>query len=448
MYTKGVADFILATNFNRLPSNVITKAKLAILDTLGVSIVARDTKSAQCILRVVLAMGGKKESTLLGVGKKVPTILATLANSVLANACDMDDGTMVPEGHLGHFGATVIPSAISVAEASAATGRDLIEAIVVGYEIAIRTGSILLGMLRIMTSGPINSYGAAATAGKLLHLNAKELADAFAIVEVHNLVGIRSGDFDALIQAGGFKHWGMAKEGIGWSTMTGVAAAFLAREGFSGLIPVYDRPDINQAVLNDLGKEYKMLRNYHKAYSGCRYTHAILDGVLALIQRHHLIADDISKVIIGVSSTVTQLNVRRPSCIEEAQMSVPFLIGVAVLEGKVTPTEVNENRLNDKAILNLVDKVELEVDSTIDTLWPVKFGAVVKIKTKNGQTHETRIDSPKGDVEDPFTADELKEKFMSLSVSVLGEKRARQVLQCVDNLENVSNVKELIRLVI
>lgn len=447
MDSKDVANFVLQARFDKLPSEVIVWAKLAILDVLGASIAAHDTKSAESVRRTIQLLGGKPESTLLGGGKKAPAPLAALAFSTLAGACDIDDGIMGPEGHLGHLGGMVIPAALCVAESEGSTGRELLEAVVVGYEIAIRTGSILVGKLEVMTTGPIGCYGAAAAAAKLLRLGQKEIVDTFAIAEAHNLAGIRGSDVPIFMELGGFERWGMVKEAWGWGTFTGVMAAYLAREDFTGHISIFDRPDIDQAIISDLGIEYRFLKNYYKPYSACRYTHAALDGVFELMGKHQLDANDISKVIVGSSNIAITLNVRRPPSIEQAQYSIPFLIGSAIVDGEVTPKQVNQKRLGDTAILKQADKVELEVDPDIDALFPAKFGAVVEIVTKDGQIHKARVDNPKGSPENPFTDLDLKEKFRNLASAAYSKDKVDQVIKCVEDLDRLDEVTELVNLV-
>ncbi len=452
MNTEAVSTFIRNAELNSFPDEVIAHAKLAILDTLGVSLAARQirARSAGIVEKLVVEMGGQDEATLLWSGFKAPAPLAALANSVLASACDMDDGVMGSEGHLGHIAGMVVPAALCVAESRRASGKAFLEAVVAGYEIAVRTGSILVGMLGIQTCGTVGSYGVAASAAKLLDLGIEETGNCLSIVEGHTMAGIRNIDIGALLGLGGFERWGMIKESMGWGSIIGVIAALLARHGFTGHYSLYDRSDIDHALLGDLGKKYRIGQNYFKCHSSCRNTHATIDGVLDLVTAHGLRADDIDKVIVESNSILTLFNVHQPAGIEQAQYSIPFLVGAAILEGAVTPEQVNEERLSDRAILKIADRVEIRVNPEIEAQ-PIKFGSVgtiVKITTRDDLTYETRVDIPRGDFHKPLSADALKGKFRSLSHGVLGTEQSEKVIDCIEQLEKINSIEELILLVV
>ncbi len=444
MNTRDVANFALITSFDKLPSSVVAKAKICTLDILGGAIAAHDTKSANSVRRAIRKMGGIEESTPIGLGVKVPAPLAAWSNSILANALDIDDGNDAPTGHAGHHGAVVVPASLSVAESNGSSGRSFIEAVVVGYEVGIRAGYILSAVGAPV--GPMGSFGAAAASAKLLQLNKEETTNALSIVDAHNPIGSVA---VLPTKTLGFPVGGMTKEKLGWAALAGVVAAILAQEGFTGPGSIYDNQDIDQALLGSMGKEYKILEVYHKPYSSCRLTHAGLDGLLKLIRTYHLCAQDIIKVTVETSSIATRLNNYQPHTMEEAEFSAPFVIGALLVDGEVGPEQISEKRLGDKAILDQAKKVKLEVNPEIDAAKNTsgRDQAIVKIETKDGKTHETRVDDVKGGIGNPFTDDELRDKFRTLSTKRLGERRTEEVIKFVDNLENLSNIRELMGLV-
>jgi len=442
MDTKDVANFIVTTSFDKLPTNVVAKAKMCVLDILGGSLAAHETKSANCVRRVVQKMGGREESTLIGIGVKVPAPLAAWANSILASALDIDDGFFTPTYHIGHHGSIVVPASLSMAECEGSSGKSFVEAVVVGYEVGIRAGYILTSLYLpgIGPAGAVGCYGAAAASAKLLHLNREETINALHIVHDHNpfpVTGVPS------------RTGGMTKERVGWATLTGVCAALLAQEGFTGKASIYENSPPHE-ILTSLGTEYELLNVYYKPYCSCRVTHCALDGLSKLIQEYNLVAEDVVSVTIISSPYAMALNNYEPDSIEEAQFSIPFTIGAMLVNGKVGPEQVNERTLGDKAILDQAKKVKLELDPTYDALQegsgPGAIRAIVKIETKD-RTYETLIDNAKGSPENPFTADELRDKFRSLSTSLLGKRRTEEVIKCVNNLENLSNMRELVELV-
>jgi 2-methylcitrate dehydratase PrpD len=444
--TKDIARFVVTTSFDKLPINVVAKAKMCTLDIIGGSLAAIETKSANAVRRVVQKIGGIKESTLLGVGVKVPAPLAAWSNSIMASALDIDDGSYAPTGHAGHHGALMVPTGLSIAESKGSSGRNYIEAVVAGYEVGIRAGYIISSMPGGGAGGPMGSYGAAVVSAKLLQLNEEEIINALGIVNEHNPTGrvvtLPKGTLPRIK--------GMPKEKIGWSVLTGVVATLLAQEGFTGPNSIYDHQDVKQELLSSLGKEYKILEVYPKRYTCCRGMHPALDGLFELIGKHNLNAEDIMKVILEGSTFLAKVLVNYPPrSMEEAEFSTPFAIGAALAYGKVGPDQISEQSLGDKAILDQANKVELVVHPEMEAA--KQSGgynqAIVKIKTKDGKTYKTRIENTRGNPKNPFTNDELIDKFKSLTVRLLGKQGTDAVIKCVDNLENLSDIKELVTLV-
>jgi len=390
-----------------------------------------------------MRIGGREESTLIGVGVKVPAPLAAWANSVLASALDIDDGSLAPTGYAaGHHGAIVVPASLCVAESKGLSGKSFIEAVVVGYEVGIRAAYILSSLPGRHLAGPMGSYGATAASAKLLQLSKEEIANALGIVHVHNPTGSA---FETTV---GTLRMAMTKESVGWATLTGIFAVLLAQQGFTGPGSIYQNLHADQTLLSSLGREYETLKVYHKLYCSCRGTHPALDGLFRLMQKYNLSAEDIIKVKVGSRSTAKRLYDYRPYSIEQAQYSIPFVLGAALVDGKVGPEQMNERRLDDKAILDQARKVQLEVNPTINALQAMGAErAIVKIETKDGRIYETRVNNLKGSIENPLTEDELREKFRYLSTKLLGEQRTEEVIRCIDNLENLRDITDLVELV-
>lgn len=443
MDTKSVANFILAVNFEELPQDVVAQVKRCTLDALGATIAAHNTKTVRIVGDLVRrSTGTVKEATLIGFGLQASLDKATLLNSTMATVLDTDDGCISPVGHLGHVGGCVIPAALAVAEHENSTGEAFIEAVVAGYEVFLRTGWMLCDpkIKKIPSSGTPGAYGVAAAVGKLLKLTREEMVNALGIAEGCAPV-MKGGSFRTILGT-----VPITKEFMSWGAMSGMTAALLARGGFTGPSTIYDAPHYDRSCLDSLGKNYEMLNMYFKPYCACRYTHATLDVVLELVKKQGLSPDDILNITVGVSSAASWLRSTRPTIIEDAEYSFPFLIGVALVYGEVGPKQVSEDRLNDKAVFEQADKVKVEVNEAIEDLLPGKFGAVVTIETRDGKKRQVKRDFPKGDLEDPLSDKELEEKFRRWVTTVIDSERAEKVLGSVRNLENADSINKLIEL--
>ena len=437
MSTRAVADFVAELAFEKLPAEVVVQAKKAIRDIMGVSIAAHGDRAVQAARRMAVARGGKEESTVIGIGLKLPCEMAAFVNAVMASTLDMDDGSMGLSGHLrahrGHPGGIVIPGSLAIAEREGATGKALIEAVVAGYEVALAT-AWMIG--ETVLAGRTGTYGAAAAAAKLLGLSIDEIVNTLNIAEAH---------CPAPTYAFIWHQTDMTKEAPAWAAMTGVTAALLAQAGFNGAPTIYDLPDSDKKPIDALGKEWEILGIYRKLYSGCRVAHAPIDGVLEIVKEHSLDADSITMVKIGCSSQKSlKMSNYRPANIWQAQYSLPFAIGSAIVDGEVGPEQMAENRLGDELILRHADKVKLVADSEVDALLPDIFGGRVEVKTKDGRRFQAFKRYPKGEPENPLSEEELVEKFRRLVTGVIGANKAEELAMLFERLEKLDNIEELV----
>jgi 2-methylcitrate dehydratase PrpD len=440
MSTKDVANFIVDMHFDKLPRSVVKQAKIAIQDTLGVALAAYKDRAVVAARRVAVGMNGREESTLIGIGKKVPCNIAAWVNAVMASTLDMDDGAWGTTGHKGHLGGVVIPCSLAIAERQNAKGKDLIEAVAIGYEVGLRTGHMMAKTVNYpVVSGTPGTYAAAAAAAKLLKLDQKKIVDALGISEAHS----------PWYRGEAFYPVSMTKEAMGWGAITGVSAALLAMEGFGGRRTIFDLPNYDRKPLQTLGKEWEILTLYFKPYSACRFCHSSIDGVMLLFRKHNISLDDISKIIVGVPSIRIAENFAnyRPATIWQAQYSIPFTVGAALADGEVGPEQIAENRLRDKLILGLADRVKLVVDPEVEGLGQAVLASRINIETKEGNSFEIFISFPRGGPENPLGEDELAGKFRKLTTMAMGPDKTEDLIKSLDRLEDIGNINELMKII-
>jgi len=435
MSSRNVANFITAATFDRLPPEVVTQAKVAIRDHLGALLAARGDRAVAAASRVAMAMGGREEATLLDAGIKVPCNLAAMVNTTMTSTLDMDDGAYRPIGHLVHAGRVVVPTSLAVAERRNASGKDLIEAVVIAYEVTLRAGWLIRLWGTVAPAGMAGNYGAAAATAKLLGLSTEETVHALGIAEAHCLYPSRA-EF--------LKKKTMTKDSAGWGAMTGVTAALLAQAGFEGPDTIFDLPEYNQEPLETLGREWEILRLYFKPHSSCRFTHAPVDGVFELMKKYRIGAGDLAKVTVGVASGAMIMVDYRPATTWEAQFSIPFAIGAALADGEVGPGQIAESRLGDETILSQADKVEVVASPEVDALRPGMVPARVKITTTDGREFETWVPHPRGAPENPLSEEELSGKFRKLATRAIGADRTEDLSQCLDGLEDLADINQLV----
>jgi 2-methylcitrate dehydratase PrpD len=194
-----------------------------------------------------------------------------------------------------------------------------------------------------------------------------------------------------------------------------------------------------------LGKEWEILGLYFKVYSMCRSGHSAIDGVIEIAREHKVNVNDISQITIGTTpKRGGRMANYRPANIWQAQYSIPFAIGAALVDGEVGPRQMAEDRLEDREILRQADKVKFVADDEVGALFPGARAAKVEVEMQDGRKFQTFIQRPKGDPENPHTEDELKEKFMKLVSQMIGTRRAEDLYMCLEKIEKLDNVKELV----
>jgi len=437
-----------------LPDAVRAAVPGLLLDYLGNVIGGSATDSGRTVQRFLVAQGLRGPATAWGAGAQ-PVQYAALANGVAAHGLEMDD-TYQP-GSL-HPGVTVFSAALAALEASDLGARavaSFIPAVVAGYEVVCRVGAALdpaphydRGFHPTATAGV---FGAVVAAGLIFGLDEETL--------VHGL-GIAGSTSAGLMEFLADGSW-TKRFHAGWAAHSGVLAARLAESGFTGPATVFEgrhgflhayAPDPRPDLLTDqLGDEFQILRTSVKAHACCRYKQAPIDGILQILRREGLSAADVDRVTIGVLTAAWELiaapdeQKRNPHTVVDAQFSMPYGAAVAVLYGNASPSEYTPALLRDAEVRRMMSRVDCVHDSALDRDFPERWPATVAILTRQGRTYSTRIDYPKGDPENPLTADELAAKFRTLTRDALKLDEQQQVTQAATGLLTADGPARLVR---
>jgi 2-methylcitrate dehydratase PrpD len=208
-----------------------------------------------------------------------------------------------------------------------------------------------------------------------------------------------------------------------------------------------DQVDLSLATA-ELGAKFLSGETNIKPYACCASAHSAIDGVFELKAKHWFLPSDVEKVVVKASGVV-QVQCGFPYKavgVVEAQMSLQFIVAVALLEGAALLEQFSEAKIKDPGVFDLARRVEIVVDSDMDALYPARYANKVEVILKNGQRFETRIDFPRGSVERPMTFTEVAEKFRSLASHAVTTERAEQIIETVDKLETLDNIQQLTRL--
>lgn len=440
MISQRLADYICNLKYTDLPDEVIEITKLSFLDWLGSALAGAGKEAGQMVYAVVEDIGGTPQATLIPSLRKSSCLNAALVNGAVSHIVELDD---VHKASILHAAAAIIPAALAAAEKIGASGEELITAIVAGYEVGIRIGEAVTPSHYYYwhNTGTCGTFGAAAAAGKILGLNRDQMVHALG-----NAGTQAAGLWEFLADGAMSKHLHPGK-----AAMNGLLAALLAARGFTGASKILEGAkgfckatareyDLNK-ITDGLGQSYKILENSFKIHASCRHTHPGLDLVIALAKQFDLTPGQVEKIVVktyGIALDIT--GNYQPNSLYAAKFSLPFCVALGLKKRKAGLAEFNEAALEDKEIRELMSRVELVQDPEIEALYPEQWPAIVEIYCSDNRVYTERTNFPKGDPENPVTAEELSVKFRELAGIRLKPEEAERLLQKALKMENIQNI--------
>ncbi|WP_295854476.1 MmgE/PrpD family protein [Tardiphaga sp.] len=449
--TATLAAYVVNLKFDDIPQEVLERAKVLTLDYLGSTIRARrDSESTPALLKMLeaLSLDGAGEATVFGDSRTWTPAIAALLNGALGHSLDFDDTHA--DSSL-HPSAPVVPAAFAVGEMVGASGKQVLTAIVAGYEVCCRLGNALdptshyaRGFHPTATAG---TFGAAAAAGKLFGLSQAQLISAFGVSGSQ-----AAGSLQFLVNGAWNKRYQ-----VGASAMNGVIAATLARndflgatesvEGKHGLLVGYSDNAHPEMAVAGLGSVYETMKIGVKPYPSCRYTHAALDALIAMRREHNLTPDQVKRVEIGlhrngITLTGDAATKRHPSSIVGGQFSMFFTGALALEQGSFGWDDYA--KLGDSAINTLADRFDVVQDERLEGKRH-PFGARVSITTTDDSLHERIYADPSGEPSSFPDAQAMAQKFLQLARPVLngGAEKFADAILSLERFDRVATATAL-----
>ena len=445
--TKELVEFITSIHFAALPEEVAETAKMSVLDTVGVALYGSKTPASLAVAEFVKECGCVAESVVWGHGWRSSAPYAALINGTSAHGIEMDD-------HGGvfniHCSPAVVAAALAVWEKTHSNGKDVIAAVVAGYEVAFRLSDALLGSCQLRFHGsPIKSlFGATVAAGRLLGLDNTAMLNAMGI---------------AGSMASGLREWANDPKGTmvkrfnggGWPAHNGVLAALLALKGLSGpgtilegergvcrAFGIEKEPRIEK-LTEDLGKHYMIMQRCIKPYAACAVLLASVDCVKKMKSTYKIESGEIDRIRIGCSRKSFDMhNSKEPESIMAAQYSMPFVTALAFFENLSDVSVWDDQALCRQDVKDLVKKIDMYIDEELEkTYQETNYygGTKMTIRLKDGQEHKAWVKYAKGTLENPATAEDIREKFNVLAGHILPARKVTVVSQFINNLEDQQN---------
>jgi 2-methylcitrate dehydratase PrpD len=441
--SQQLADFVATTGFDDVPAAVTERMKTYLLDTLAAGFLGSQLPWSRIVHDAERDRGSAGACSVFGAATAMAPASAAFVNGTMVGGFEAEHSA-----HTAHPGGTVPPAALAAAEAAHASGRDLMLACVLGYEVVCRIGNAQTrlvedqrGFHNPASNGPFSS---AAAVGKVIGLNPERQLNAFGIA------GSMSGGLIEFAWNGA-----MTKRlHIGLANRAGIEAAYLARRGFTGPETVLEgdfgylhafSPAPKPGLLTeDLGSTWMTLDMKIKPYAA----HGTVQAVIAALQEfkaaHPVNPTEITEVKVK-ASTARMLQKRflsaTPRTLLQAQLSMPFVIAVTLFRDLSDPLQFDESTLTDEGIAKLAAAVTWEEIETEDPAF-----AYLEIAS-GGTTHELFAGDYRGSPTMPARWDDVVDKFRRYSQHVLSLERQQRVITTIHSLDTLEDVGDLMTLV-
>jgi aconitate decarboxylase len=446
--TRDLAAFAAGLAFDGIPPEVVQRAKLCLLDGIGVCLHGAALPWTAIVQDMVIAEGGNGAVSIWGRGKRTSWSQAVLANSTAGHAFEMDD---IHKDSVLHPNSITVPIALGYAEMQGGlTGRDVLTAIVAGYEVGARVGNAATTQLFLNGFHPQGTSGtfvAAATAGKLHGLSATEMQHAFGT----------AGSFASGLMAA--QEGAMVKRlHCGRAAQSGVYAALLAQRGFTGITDVLEapyggflsslsrQPDMDR-LTRGLGREWETLQVGFKMYPCVTSIHTALDALQALMLAHDLRAEDIAAIDVGVGH-MTYVHTAwpyKPAGITAAQMNMFFGLATMARNRAVTANDYVEDCLADPNLLDFMSRINVVEDPEINARGPsARHACRMTITTRTGESLQKDVYDRRGSPENPVDQAALETKFRGNIRHRLTDEQAERVMALVASFERLESTEDLV----
>ncbi len=436
--TQRLGEHVTRLKYDDLPIEVIQQTKKLILDALGGQVACSILENGRLIIQFGQSLGGQAEASVLGSNYKTSAINAAMINGTLGHGDEIDESLE----EAGHASAVIVPAALACGEKERASGKDMIAAVVAGYDIAGRLANAGFSMSRGFSNNASDFWGVA-TGCNILKLKVSEARIAF------GLAALNSGGFYDL----GSEARHMAKSLTkGLSCRNGVTAALLAKMGYDGPKTVFDGnnnvlSDIagenydQGELIKDLGKKFLIMTTCLKLYSAGHPIHAPAYGLLKILEREGIRAEDIKSIIARQPGDEKRIVDNR----DMPEITIQYCLAVAAFDHQLTWDQYTPERVKDPKVLNLKSRVTSVHDPKLDERKKITkaHSAEVDVETNDGRKFTERVDYPPGDPGNPASQEDIDKKVMYYASKVLGQKRAKNLIEAVKNLEAVSDLNEL-----
>src|SRR5881397_2366295 len=458
-----IAEWACALKYEHVSLEAVQAAKLFLFYSIGCALGGSQQEDAKILLKHYRAMSsGSASATTFVSGFKTNPVDAAFLNGHMIRAMDYND--IYWKADPCHP-SDLIAAPLALCESEGLSGRDLILATIIAYEIEMRFCEI--GRPGVREYGrhhsTLSAFAAPVAAGRALNLTPEQMVSAIGISASRTFC-------PGAVTAG--KLTNMKNTVDPWAGRMGAESALLAREGFSGPEHIIDGKEglfavfghvqykgqpasfDGEGLVKDLpsspNSHYRILDCGMKSFPIEALSHSPLTAMMKTIKEHKIKANEVKEIKVEVIARAADIlgdpHKYRPDSKETADHSLPYCMAVGLVDGMVTPLQFKEERVRDHSLIPIMDKIKVVANEEFEALFPKFQPSRVTITTNDGKEYSTRVDVPKGDPRDPMTEEEIAVKFTALGGDVIGKNQCEKLRQCIMKIDSAETVDELLKL--
>lgn len=448
MKTMEVAKFLAKTNLSEIPQDVKEAAKRAILDYFSVVLAGSKERLATIVGEYAKSSKARPEAGVIGQGFKTEASLAALVNGASAHALDYDDFNLET---MGHPTAAIMPAVLALAEKVRASGEAILEAYILGFEVAGKIGSLVAFPhyeVGWHTTGTLGTIGAVASASKLLKLDPRETSASIGIA--------------ASLASGLRQNFGTMTKPLhaGRAAQNGVMAALLAKSGFTA------SPESLEGQLG-YGKVFAGGKDFGlgdkdlclgtpfslispgltvKLYPSCGTTHCGIEAALQISTEQNILPADITEVELSTHPMIPEVVFHHdPHTPAEARFSYEYCVSRALIHKKLSLTDFKEEAILEPQVRELMGKVRYVAASGKEEKYDLR--ADVTVKMRDGRVFSKKVEAAKGDPRNPLTLEELQGKFRDCASYTLSAQNVEMALRLISDIDHLADIRKLMEIV-
>ena len=446
---EELSDYALSIDYRDLGDEVVLEAKKRVIDSIGCAIGAFRELPVRAARRTVAEDHPGKSSTVLGTRVKTSPDMATFVNGAMVRYFDFNDTYLSKEpGHPSDN----ISACLAAAEKEGSSGKDLLTSIALAYEIQCRLCDAADIRHRGWDHVCYGLVSSALASGRLMGLSREQLTHAVNI-SLNAHIAMRQ------VRAGELSAW----KGCSFANAArnAVFSAMLARNGMTGPAPIFEGEmgffkqvsgpfELETEKFGGRGGSFKLVETYVKYFPAEYHAQSAIWAALAARRRVRSI-DDIESVEVetheaGLTILGKDTEKWTPATKETADHSLPYVVGMAILKGRIDNSTYSPRNLRDGKTLEFLKKITVTEDEEFTRAYPGHVANRVSLKLKGGGTVTEEVDVPKGHPKNAMTKEEVESKFRRLTARFLSDSQSEKVLEFVWNLEMQREIDPLLRL--